>query len=124
MDICTEKKIKPWEVSFIYMANSAKPGILDDFLGYVSAMRRIQPIADFNDDISVAMTTLYCGLKQSSVNSNGKCLCDCGGARKGSHLLIWQWKSYIDDVIDWFLNVNSGQSGILHRVLQLCITHG
>ncbi len=105
------------------MANSENSDALDDFLGYISALKRIKPSLNLYEDISVAMTTLYCGLKQSAV-SNTMNSCDCGGARKGAHLLSWRWKNHVDDVIDWLLKVEDAESGIIHRVLKLCREYG
>eukprot|EP00794_Sanderia_malayensis_P018250 gene18250-20070_t len=123
LDICTERDINPWEVSFIYMTNSENSDALGDFLGYISAMKRIKPSLNLYQDISVAMTALYCGLKQSAV-SHSMNYCECDGARKGAHVLSWRWKNHIDDVIDWLLKTEGADSGLLHRVLKLCKEFG
>ncbi len=105
------------------MSNSSECDVLDDFLDYVSAMQRIRPSLDLLEDISVAMTTLYCGLRQSDV-VNSMTYCDCQGARKGAHLLSWRWKTHIDDVINWVLKIEDSRSGVIHRTLTLCRKYG
>ncbi|XP_065070572.1 uncharacterized protein LOC135695413 [Rhopilema esculentum] len=122
-DICTEKHINPWEVCLIYMMNPNDVGVSKDFLGYVSTIKRMRPSSNALDDTTVAMTLLYCALKETSAKSNIKMrYCGCGVAREGSHWLPWKEKGFIDNVL---MNaVNSNDCGIVCRMFELCRKYG
>lgn len=123
-DLCTEKDVYPWEVCFIYMINVKKIDSLTNFLHYVTTMRRIKPMTNPLGDTSVAMTILYCSLKFTSNSNNIKTFyCDCGAAREGSHLLPWQKKELIDDVISFMVSKNP-DSGLVIRAFDLCRRYG
>ena len=122
-DICTEKHINPWEVCFIYMMNPNDAGVSKDFLGYVNTIKRMRPSSNVLDDTTVAMTLLYCALKETSARSNNKMhYCDCGVAREGSHWLPWKERGFIDNVL---MNaVNTNDCGIVCRMFELCRKYG
>ena len=114
----------PWEVCFIYMVNFAEVDCLNNFLHYVTTMRRIKPNVTLMEDTSVAMTILYCSLKSSSNSGNIKSYyCDCGAAREGAHLLPWQHKEFIDDVISAMVG-RDPNCGRVNRVFDFCRRYG
>ncbi|XP_065070571.1 BLOC-2 complex member HPS5-like [Rhopilema esculentum] len=105
------------------MMNPNDVGVSKDFLGYVNTIKRMRPSSNALDDTTVAMTLLYCALKETSAKSNIKMrYCGCGVAREGSHWLPWKEKGFIDNVL---MNaVNSNDCGIVCRMFELCRKYG
>ena len=123
-DLCTEKDVHPWEACFIYMIDISEFEFLSNFLNYVATIRRLKPSINPLEDISVAMTVLYCSLKfTSNIGNIDNYYCQCGAAREGAHLLPWTQKTFIDDVIS--VIVSKGRHrGLVDRAFDLCRRYG
>ena len=123
-DLCTEEDVPPWEVCCIYMIDISEFDSLTNFLTYFSALGRVKPSINALEDISVAMTILYCSLKYTSNNCNiNQYYCECGAAREGAHLLPWAQKKFIDDVISVVLSKDPYR-GLVGRAFDLCRRYG
>ena len=107
------------------MSNAQHRGSVDHFLSYISTIKRIKPASNPIDDVTVAMTALYCSLKNGCNSNNIKeYFCECNAARKGAHLLVWERQDLIDEIIALMLKELDSMSGLVERALALCRRYG